>query len=288
MQQSVLLARVAGPTGGDHVVPRVGAALAPGDDVVDVLRRVAAVLAAMAVASEDGAPVEGYAGLKGDPHVVPEADDRRLGEGPGGRVEEPVGRVHELGPAVEDQDQRPSRSNHAQGIEAGVQDEGPAHGAALSDRPRSTGNAFPPAREPGRDSRSGLWWNAHRCNVSAGRLSCFCTTGGKPRRPSPRVRGPGLPTSSVCGSGGRPGRAEEPGANGATNPWAPAATTARPPSTTGRAGSPPPASPRARSRREFAQRRAVSFQGPPSARGSFGSPRTISPRMLRWICELPA
>src|SRR5205085_3998862 len=73
VEEPVLLAGVARATGGDHVVPGVRAPLAPGHDVVDVLRGAAAVLAQVAVPGEDGAPVQGHTGLKGDIDVVPEA-----------------------------------------------------------------------------------------------------------------------------------------------------------------------------------------------------------------------
>ena len=53
-EEAVLLAGVAGPARGHHVVPGVGAAAGPGHDVVDVLGRPVAVLAAVAVAGEDG------------------------------------------------------------------------------------------------------------------------------------------------------------------------------------------------------------------------------------------
>src|SRR5262245_59396932 len=52
-REAVLLARVAAPAGGDDVVPGVLAAAGPRDDVIDVLRRGAAVLAHPVVTRED-------------------------------------------------------------------------------------------------------------------------------------------------------------------------------------------------------------------------------------------
>src|SRR5439155_5817273 len=63
VDEPVLLAGVAAPAGGDHVVPGVGPALAAGHDVVDVLRRRAAVLAAMTVPGEDRPAVERHPAL---------------------------------------------------------------------------------------------------------------------------------------------------------------------------------------------------------------------------------
>src|SRR5262249_14812350 len=53
-QQPVLLRRVAGPAGGNDVLPDVLTPPGAGDHVVDVLRRGAAVLAAVTVTDEDG------------------------------------------------------------------------------------------------------------------------------------------------------------------------------------------------------------------------------------------
>ena len=58
VQHAVALAHVAGPAGGDDVVPRVDAAPAARHDVVDALGRAVAVLAAVLVAGEHRPAVE--------------------------------------------------------------------------------------------------------------------------------------------------------------------------------------------------------------------------------------
>src|SRR6476646_3202486 len=73
----VLLPAVAPPAGGDDVVPRVRASATPRDDVIDVLRRPAAVLADVAVTEEDGLPGRGHVHATRHPDVVPEPDHAR-------------------------------------------------------------------------------------------------------------------------------------------------------------------------------------------------------------------
>jgi len=70
----VALARVATTTGGNHVLPVVGAPAAPRHDVVDALRPRAAVLAAMLVAVEDRPPTETPTPITGDVHVTRQAN----------------------------------------------------------------------------------------------------------------------------------------------------------------------------------------------------------------------
>jgi hypothetical protein len=73
------------------------ATLAAGNDVVDVLGGVTAVLAAMTVSGENGPSVEGNPGLVGHLHEVPEAYNGWLGEGHPLSSEQALGRVEQLG-----------------------------------------------------------------------------------------------------------------------------------------------------------------------------------------------
>ena len=76
-EEAVLLAGVAGPARRDDVVPGVRAAAGAGHHVVDVLGRPVAVLAAVAVAGEDGPARERHPVAVRHPHEVVEPDHRR-------------------------------------------------------------------------------------------------------------------------------------------------------------------------------------------------------------------
>ena len=78
--QPVLLAAVAAPAAGHHVVPAVRAATATRDDVVDVLCLGTAVLAAVTVADENRAPCDSHTCLVRHADIVDEANYGWLGE----------------------------------------------------------------------------------------------------------------------------------------------------------------------------------------------------------------
>ena len=150
MGQAVLLAGVARTTGGDHVLPRVGATLAAGDHVVEVLGRGTAVLAPATVPGEDRTAVHRHAVVVGHLDVADEADDGRLRDTHPLRPEHPLGGVDELRLGVEHQEDGPSAGDDAQRLEGGVEHQGPAVGD-IGDRtggPRPAGveGAPPPHR----------------------------------------------------------------------------------------------------------------------------------------------
>ena len=78
--QPVLLAAVAAPAAGHHIVPAVSAATAPWNDVVDVLSLSTAVLTAVTVADENGAPCDCHTCLVRHADIVDEANYGWLGE----------------------------------------------------------------------------------------------------------------------------------------------------------------------------------------------------------------
>jgi hypothetical protein len=119
--EAVLFARVAGATGGDDVVPRVLPAPGPGHDVVDVLGAVVAVLAAVAVAGEDGPARERHPVAERHPYEVHEADHGGDGEdGPLG-VELTTVAGDDLGLVLEHEDDGPAHRHDAERLEAGVE-----------------------------------------------------------------------------------------------------------------------------------------------------------------------
>src|ERR1700722_13340920 len=103
LEQSVFLGRVAPAARRDDVVPGVEAAATFRHDVVDVLSRSAAVLAAMAVAGEHCPPGDRHARLARNPNVLPEPDDGWLGEGSSLRVVLTSGAVQHLGLRAQDE-----------------------------------------------------------------------------------------------------------------------------------------------------------------------------------------
>ena len=104
MRQAVLLAGVAGSTGGHHVLPCVRAALAARDDVVEVLCRCPAVLTRAGVPGEDRAPVDRHPVVAWDLHVADQTDDRRFGDADPLRPKHPLGGMDQLCSGVEHQE----------------------------------------------------------------------------------------------------------------------------------------------------------------------------------------
>jgi hypothetical protein len=121
MGQSVLLAGVAAPAGGDDVVPDVEATPAPGHHVIDALGRAAAVLTVVPVAGEDGPPIDRHRPIVGHPDIAGQTDDRRLGEGQPLRSEGPGRGVHVLRLGAQDEKKGPTGRDDPEGLEGGVQ-----------------------------------------------------------------------------------------------------------------------------------------------------------------------
>ncbi len=112
-----------------------------GIDVVDVLRRAAAVLAALAVAGEHGPARERHAGPVRDPHEVGQPDHRRHREAQALGVELGVVARDDDGLLLQDQHHRPPNRDDAQRLEAGVEHQ------------RSSQASRPPRIIAGGDSR---------------------------------------------------------------------------------------------------------------------------------------
>ena len=127
VEQAVALAHVARAARGHHVLPRVLAAAAARDDVVDALGRAAAVLAAVAVAGEDAAPVERRPAPVRHLHEVAQADHRRHRHGEVLGVERLAGVVEHVGLVVEHEHGGAAAGHHAQRLVGGVEHEGPRH-----------------------------------------------------------------------------------------------------------------------------------------------------------------
>src|SRR5437763_8995060 len=140
VEEAVLLLGVARPAGGDDVLPDVLATPAAGDDVVDVLGRRTAVLAAVAVASEDSPAVQRGAGAERHLDEVGQADHRGHGEGGPLGVQLLVGGVEDLGLLLQDEDDGAPHGHNAEGLVGRVQHQRLGHGSA-PDRP--------------------CWWNLH-------------------------------------------------------------------------------------------------------------------------------
>ena len=132
-EQAVLLAGVARPARRHHVVPGVRTATGPRHDVVDVLGRPVAVLAAVAVAGEHGPARQRDAVAVRHPHEVNEADHRRHRDV--GALGAELGAVarDDLGLLLQHEHDRPAHRHDAQRLEAGVEQQrssqasGPPH-----------------------------------------------------------------------------------------------------------------------------------------------------------------
>lgn len=121
MEKVVFFGSVARSAGRHDIVPGMGTAAAPGHNMVDVLRRRAAVLAAVAIPSEDGTAVQRHSGLIGHLHEVLQADHRRLGKRTPRRVETPARVVEDFSLAIQYQDQRATAGHNAQRLIAGIE-----------------------------------------------------------------------------------------------------------------------------------------------------------------------
>src|SRR5680860_15150 len=125
---AVLLARVALPARRYDVVPRVAAAAALGDDVVDVLGLTPAVLALERVPHQHRPPGQGRPAPVGNLDEVVQAHDAGGLEGETLRAKDVAVRVQHLGLSFEGKNQRPPVWNHAQRLVGSVENERSSQG----------------------------------------------------------------------------------------------------------------------------------------------------------------
>jgi hypothetical protein len=104
------------------------ATFAPGDDMVEILSRRPAVLAARTVAGEDRTTIDSHPILTGDVHVTHQPDHRGLGDCHPFRSEYTVSGVKQLGFGPQYQKHRPTRGHDAQWLEGGVENQCPPRG----------------------------------------------------------------------------------------------------------------------------------------------------------------
>jgi hypothetical protein len=125
--EPVLLPGVAASTGSHHVLPRMFATPGLGDHVIDVLRRVPAVLTGPTVSGEHRPASQGGPSSIRDADEVAEPNHRRRGDlqvlGP---EEDPI-RRDDVGLLLEYEDDCPSRRYDGEGLLRRVENEGSAH-----------------------------------------------------------------------------------------------------------------------------------------------------------------